>query len=98
MRYVEAQQARRFLDRVVGFMVSPLLWAKVARGLSAGRVQSVAVRLVVEREQEIRAFIPEEYWEIFSELSTSALDKPRCQEKRSARKLSSGHQGRTIGN
>ncbi len=79
MRYVEAQQARRFLDRVVGFMVSPLLWAKVARGLSAGRVQSVAVRLVVEREQEIRAFIPEEYWEIFSELSTSALDKLRCQ-------------------
>ena len=58
MRYVEAQQARRFLDRVVGFMVSPLLWAKVARGLSAGRVQSVAVRLVVEREQSIRAFIP----------------------------------------
>ena len=60
MRYVEAQQARRFLDRVVGFMVSPLLWAKIARGLSAGRVQSVAVRLVVEREREIRAFIPEE--------------------------------------
>ncbi len=79
MRYVEAQQARRFLDRVVGFMVSPLLWAKVARGLSAGRVQSVAVRLVVEREQEIRAFIPEEYWEVFSELSTSVPDKLRCQ-------------------
>ena len=79
MRYVEAQQARRFLDRVVGFMVSPLLWAKVARGLSAGRVQSVAVRLVVEREQEIRAFIPEEYWEVFSELSTSASDELRCE-------------------
>ncbi len=61
---VNAQQARRFLDRVVGFMVSPLLWAKVARGLSAGRVQSVATRLVVEREREIRAFIPVEYWEI----------------------------------
>ncbi len=79
MRYVEAQQARRFLDRVVGFMVSPLLWAKVARGLSAGRVQSVAVRLVVEREQEIRAFIPEEYWEVFGDLSTAKQEKLRCQ-------------------
>ncbi len=65
---VNAQQARRFLDRVVGFEVSPLLWAKVARGLSAGRVQSVAVRLVVEREREIRAFVPEEYWELFADL------------------------------
>ena len=61
---VDAQQARRFLDRVVGFMVSPLLWAKVGRGLSAGRVQSVAVKLIVEREREIRAFIPEEYWTV----------------------------------
>lgn len=64
---VNAQQARRFLDRVVGFMVSPLLWEKIARGLSAGRVQSVAVKLVVEREREIRAFIPEEYWQIFAD-------------------------------
>ncbi len=79
MRYVEAQQARRFLDRVVGFMVSPLLWAKVARGLSAGRVQSVAVRLVVEREAEIRAFIPEEFWEVFGNLETGKKDKLRCQ-------------------
>ena len=66
---VNAQQARRFLDRVVGFELSPLLWSKVARGLSAGRVQSVAVRLVVEREREIRAFDPEEYWELTAELS-----------------------------
>lgn len=69
IKHVEAQQARRFLDRVVGFMLSPLLWEKVARGLSAGRVQSVAVRLIVEREKEIRAFIPEEYWELFADLT-----------------------------
>ena len=69
---VDAQQARRFLDRVVGFMVSPLLWKKVARGLSAGRVQSVAVRLVVEREREIKAFVPEEYWTIDADTQTSA--------------------------
>jgi DNA topoisomerase-1 len=68
---VNAQQARRFLDRVVGYMVSPLLWQKIARGLSAGRVQSVAVKLVVEREREIRAFIPEEYWEIHADLATA---------------------------
>lgn len=61
---VNAQQARRILDRIVGYQVSPLLWKKVARGLSAGRVQSVAVRLVVEREREIRAFVPEEYWAV----------------------------------
>jgi DNA topoisomerase-1 len=79
MRYVEAQQARRFLDRVVGFMVSPLLWAKIARGLSAGRVQSVAVRLVVEREREIRAFIPDEFWEVFASLETSKAEALRCQ-------------------
>ncbi|NVJ61665.1 MAG: type I DNA topoisomerase [Gammaproteobacteria bacterium] len=69
MNYVNAQQARRFLDRVVGFMVSPLLWKKVSRGLSAGRVQSVAVKLIVEREREIRAFIPEEYWELFADVA-----------------------------
>ncbi|WP_214000123.1 type I DNA topoisomerase [Arsukibacterium sp.] len=69
---VNAQQARRFLDRVVGFMVSPLLWKKVARGLSAGRVQSVAVRLVVEREREIKAFVPEEYWTLAADTLTEA--------------------------
>ncbi|MBB6340932.1 DNA topoisomerase-1 [Pseudomonas fluvialis] len=68
---VNAQQARRFLDRVVGYMVSPLLWQKIARGLSAGRVQSVAVKLVVEREKEIRAFVPEEYWEVHADLGTA---------------------------
>ncbi len=61
---VEAQQARRVLDRIVGYKLSPLLWAKVAKGLSAGRVQSVAVRLIVEREREIRAFVSEEYWRV----------------------------------
>lgn len=66
---VNAQQTRRFLDRVVGFMLSPLLWKKVARGLSAGRVQSVAVRLVVEREREIKAFVPEEFWDIHADLA-----------------------------
>jgi DNA topoisomerase-1 len=64
---VEAQQTRRFLDRIVGFMISPLLWAKIARGLSAGRVQSVAVRLLVEREREVRVFVPEEYWEVYAD-------------------------------
>ena len=72
---VNAQQARRFLDRVVGFMVSPLLWQKVARGLSAGRVQSVAMRLVVEREHEIRAFIPEEYWQIHADTHVASSKK-----------------------
>ncbi|WP_139850785.1 type I DNA topoisomerase [Acinetobacter pullicarnis] len=82
---VNAQQARRFLDRVVGFMISPLLWEKIARGLSAGRVQSVAVKLVVERERSIRAFIPEEYWQIFAD-TTSQKDEIRLEAVRQAGK------------
>ncbi|ROS00311.1 DNA topoisomerase I [Sinobacterium caligoides] len=82
MSRVNAQQARRFLDRVVGYMVSPLLWAKVARGLSAGRVQSVATRLVVEREKEIRAFVPEEYWDVSADLVTAAQQNLNLEVKR----------------
>ncbi|WP_022941114.1 type I DNA topoisomerase [Psychromonas hadalis] len=68
---VNAQQTRRFLDRVVGFMISPLLWKKVARGLSAGRVQSVAVRLLVERERLIKAFNPDEYWDLHADTKSN---------------------------
>ena len=69
---VDAQQARRVLDRIVGYQLSPLLWKKIRRGLSAGRVQSVATRLVVEREEEIRAFQPKEYWSLIADLSRIA--------------------------
>lgn len=86
MNRVNAQQARRFLDRVVGFMLSPLLWAKVARGLSAGRVQSVAVKLIVEREREIRAFVPEEYWDIHANCLTTEQAALRLEVKRQAGK------------
>ncbi len=68
MDLVDAQQARRVLDRVVGYQISPLLWRKIRRGLSAGRVQSVATRLVCEREEEIRAFVPQEYWSLDADL------------------------------
>lgn len=69
---VDAQQARRILDRIVGYQLSPLLWKKIRRGLSAGRVQSVATRLVVEREEEIRAFVPQEYWSLDADLERIA--------------------------
>ena len=72
MDLVDAQQARRVLDRIVGYQISPLLWKKIRRGLSAGRVQSVATRLVAEREQEIRDFKPEEYWTLEAELERIA--------------------------
>ncbi|MDE1460893.1 type I DNA topoisomerase [Spartinivicinus poritis] len=86
MSRVQAQQARRFLDRVVGYMVSPLLWSKIARGLSAGRVQSVAVRLIVERENEIRQFVPEEFWEIHADLNTPRQEAVRFQVTKQAGK------------
>ena len=72
---VDAQQARRVLDRIVGYKISPLLWKKVRRGLSAGRVQSVAVKLIVDREEEIEKFIPDEYWNIYAELEDKETKK-----------------------
>ncbi len=81
---VDAQITRRVLDRLVGYQLSPLLWKKVRRGLSAGRVQSVAVRLIVEREREIKAFKPQEYWEIYTKLKTQ---KPKLKTKELITKL-----------
>ncbi|MCI8269815.1 MAG: type I DNA topoisomerase [Lachnospiraceae bacterium] len=76
MDLVDAQQARRMLDRMVGYTISPLLWAKVKRGLSAGRVQSVALRMICDREDEIGAFIPEEYWNLEADLMQTGARKP----------------------
>ena len=76
MDLVDAQQARRILDRMVGYRISPLLWAKVKRGLSAGRVQSVALRIISDREEEINAFIPEEYWSIDASFELPGEKKP----------------------
>jgi len=76
MNLVDAQQARRVLDRMVGYRISPLLWAKIKRGLSAGRVQSVALRIICDREDEINAFIPEEYWSLDVNLKVKGEKKP----------------------
>ena len=76
MNLVDAQQARRALDRIVGYKISPLLWAKVKRGLSAGRVQSVALRIIADREEEINAFIPEEYWTLDAKIKVEGERKP----------------------
>ncbi len=76
MNLVDAQQARRVLDRMVGYRISPLLWAKIKRGLSAGRVQSVALRIICDREDEINAFIPEEYWSLDVNLGVKGEKKP----------------------
>ncbi len=77
MERIDAQQARRALDRLVGYKISPLLWAKVKKGLSAGRVQSVATKMVVDRENEINAFIPEEYWDVFAECTVHTEKKQK---------------------
>lgn len=76
MNLVDAQQSRRVLDRIVGYRISPVLWAKIKRGLSAGRVQSVALRIICDREDEINAFIPEEYWTMDAEISVQGEKKP----------------------
>jgi DNA topoisomerase-1 len=81
MNLVNAQQARRILDRLVGYKISPILWKKVKRGLSAGRVQSVAVRMIVDREREIQAFNPVEYWTIEAEFQVSRVGKVRRSEQ-----------------
>ena len=75
MNLTNAQQARRVLDRIVGYKISPVLWKKVRRGLSAGRVQSVAVKLIVDREEEIEKFIPEEYWSMEATLNIKGEKK-----------------------
>mgnify|MGYP004501910761 FL=1 len=78
MNLVDAQQARRALDRMVGYRISPLLWAKIKRGLSAGRVQSVALRIICDREDEINDFVPEEYWSLDVNLKVEGEKKPIC--------------------
>lgn len=87
MNLINAQQARRVLDRIVGYSLSPLLWKKVSRGLSAGRVQSVATKLIVDREREIQAFTPEEYWAIEALLKKSQVSNAKSQVQEFTAKL-----------
>ncbi len=99
MKLVNAQQARRILDRVVGYELSPVLWSKVRRGLSAGRVQSVALRLIVDREREIEAFKPEEYWVISVELEKQASttdDATRVRRFRALLQAVEGEKGKPV--
>ena len=91
MDLVDAQQARRCLDRMVGYKISPVLWAKIKRGLSAGRVQSVALRIICDREEEINAFIPEEYWTLDAVLAVEGEKKPLV-----AKYIGTGDEKRTI--
>ena len=93
-KMVDAQRARRVLDRLVGYKISPLLWDKVRRGLSAGRVQSVALKLVCDREREIEKFVPEEYWHLFARL---AGPQPPEFEAKLLKKERRDHQGRQRG-
>ena len=86
MKMVDAQQARRVLDRLVGYKISPILWDKVRRGLSAGRVQSVALKLICDREQEIAKFVPEEYWHLFASLAGPMPPRLRSEARQAPRR------------
>ena len=92
MRMVDAQQARRVLDRLVGYKISPILWDKVRRGLSAGRVQSVALKLICDREREIEAFVAEEYWHITARLAAGDAARVRCAAASQGRRAGQGRQ------
>jgi len=87
MDLVDAQQARRMLDRMVGYKISPLLWSKIKRGLSAGRVQSVALRIIADREDEINAFVPEEYWNLEAEFEIKGKKKPLIAKLNGAKRI-----------
>ena len=97
---MDAQQTRRILDRIVGYKLSPLLWRKIRKGLSAGRVQSVVVRLICDREKEIQAFVPEEYWTITAKLrgktATKIFDAELIQIEGQKAKISNADQAAVI--